>query len=118
MGRVLPFAAVAASLIIGMSATASQAVPNFMPSIPGLESSITNRISIGVSRGRLSPGQANFLQGRLNRLEQRQQMLISQGRLNGFERSRLASDLEQLNSELRFDESTRTFTGRRLWPSF
>ena len=118
MRRVLPLAAIAATMIIGLSASASLAYPAIMPSIPGLESSITNRINIGVARGRLSPRQASFLQTRLNNIEARENMLIAQGRFNGFQRSRVASDLEALNSELRFDEHTRSFAGFRYWPSF
>jgi hypothetical protein len=105
-------------MLVGMTATLSQALPGIMPSIPGLESSITRRINVGVSRGRLTPAEANYLQMRLNNIEQRQQMLISSGRLTNFERGRIASALEQLNTELRFDETTRTFAGRRFWPHF
>ncbi|HEY9791036.1 MAG TPA: hypothetical protein V6D22_11590 [Candidatus Obscuribacterales bacterium] len=121
MGRftaTLVTAAFAATMFVGIVATASQALPGIMPSIPGLESSITRRINNGVRRGRLTPPEANYLGQRLNQIEQQQQMLINSGRLNSFERSSIATQLEKLNSELRFDEATRTFAGRRLWPHF
>jgi len=95
--------ALGASALIALTSLAAQSLPTVMPSIPGLESSINRRIDTGLMRGFISPVQANNLRARLARIEQREQFLINTGRFNGFERARIAQELENLNASLRFD---------------
>jgi hypothetical protein len=108
MPKIVSLAAVAAALLVATTSVPTLALPlsGLQPSIPGLESSITKRINAGVSRGLVSPMQANNLLNRLARIESREQMLISNGRFNGLERARVAQELESLSAQLHFDSST------------
>ena len=102
MGRLISLTLILAA-VAALAEVPAQALPGIQPSIPGLESSITKRINNGVRRGLLTPMEANQLANRLQRLESREQMLINTGRLNSFERARIASELESINASLRFD---------------